>query len=717
MLHSLTLETDDLDSLYTGEKKFTVTSAELFNNVHIAIDFGDTAVQILYLDHLDGQFTFNHSYNVGHTVMVANISNMVGWIKLEADVSAVELISGVETLLVDKVKQPGHTVQIVVFTATGSGIVLDINYGNGQQDEINKQNKRGPTETVLSIAYASPGEYLVNITLFNNKSSWNELVGPTFIQNPVKMLNILIDPITPIPPGLVNLDVTFTQKLSPPTAVTCDMTVNGLFRNSGYSAELAKGDFLHVEVEVHDPDISGWADVRLNCSNMISSQYIETGTYIQHRIQNISINMDKLFIPVGENVEVEFWIQKGSHIKYAYNFDSESNKTGTLAKDIFNNTRINDSYIFGHPGLRIVSFYVRNSVSERSTSASIWVLQNVKGLTVDRYYEQSSVNSLISYGHGNEGNIFPLQRPVIFNTSLLTGNNVQYDWNFGDGNVTSTYTSAIHHTYKHNGNFTVEATAFNQLYSESRTLNIIIFDIVLPFRLSNNGPKKSHLPILFTLELTYVGTMSCFIWDMGDNSTILMYGGANCPTEADDNNLNYTTFKERVVSQTMLHSHTYQHEGIYEASVITFNSVSVTSIEGKAIVSGISCFYPEVSFIGGRKIIDKPIKKLRSDWITLETTAVINCETSNIPLYHWSVQKVSQGQTYLEYNLDPYDTNIATVDMLKIFFLPQSLDIGLYKVSINVSMFDVAGLYTVEYTYLEISATPLVISIKGGTAR
>lgn len=712
-LTSLTLDVIQLNPDFSGEVLFEVNTDQSCDNILFQWSFGDGSDSYNIEETFEDKVSLVHTYNVGTFEMLVNVSNFVSFLTLNKLIISEEIITGVDIQVDTFVIKPGEYLDFNVFAKTGSNIVLDMNYGNGDYDVISKNNnKRGSTDSFVQKVLNTPGEVTVHVKLSNSISEWVDTIGPVYIQYPVRRIKVIVGLIIPSVPNQVSMEIAYELNDSPPTAVTCEVVVDNDWSALEYVPELSRNNPLLVQV-LTGAGIYGWIDVKVNCSNKLSYKYIETGTYIQAAVADIEIRADKSFTEIGGSVNFTFHIGIGSNVEYAYWFGLGQNYTGSLSSTLITDKVIEDSFNYGLPGVYQVTFIVWNGVSAAVVHKTIWVLDEITGLSVTRFYEQSSIYTMLNYGHGKEKNIFPVQRPVVFKVNVASGNSVSYGWNFGDGNVTTVEQDTIDHSFKAEGVYTISVTAFNHLYSETMSVVIDMYEIVLPLKLSNSGPMKSYKNMEFALSLAHSGTEACHTWDFGDGSPVVIMGYEICTIQKSPDSVSVIIERSSIVNYT----HMYTEEGLYTVSVTTANEVSSATISSYAIVSGISCYYPVVSINGGRQMIEIPIKKLVSDWIILDSIAVINCETTSGPVYKWNIQKVLEGDTYLDYILEPYDIDIALVDKLKVYFKPRTLEVGMYKVSLNVSMIDIPGLYTEEYTYLKVAASPLVAEVKEGSTR
>ncbi|XP_076075764.1 polycystin-1-like protein 2 [Mytilus galloprovincialis] len=265
------------------------------------------------------------------------------------------------------------------------------------------------------------------------------------------------------------------------------------------------------------------------------------------------------------------------------------------------------------------------------------------------------------------------------------------------------------------GNFKIVVNASNQLSHITRSFNMSIYQTVLISTLSNNGPTNAFETITFTLQLSQPGTESCYKWDLGDKSPIVLYGEKNCEEIATSLNYKYMYWQP---SSSLIHTHMYRKNSTYEVLLTGTNLISSKNISSMAIISGISCFYPDVHINGGGQDIDEPEVIQKSQRITLESSAEVNCKVSQTVSYLWNIYKISQGETYQDYIFENYKIDDSVeLDNLNLVFIPRILPIGQYRINLNVSMTEIYGLSAEDFTYIKIIPTPLKVKISGGNAR
>ncbi|KAK3612418.1 hypothetical protein CHS0354_032019 [Potamilus streckersoni] len=717
---SLTLTSTELDLVYSGDLNLMImpnSTNLMFNNVHLTWKFGDGLSSYSYLDQMNSTNVFmtRHKYGLGEFTLIANISNLVSWVTLIKSFFVEELITGLEVSATPTILKPNDAVTLIISTATGSNITLEINSGNGNKEMVVLNNIQcGSYMYIMTITYDKPGDYNITVNARNVKSNISyALLNTIFVQNPVQDLVARVDPYIAIPPSVITLNITYPKNVSTaPTSVTCNTFLNDLWKTTQFIQNITSIKPLLIHVNA-----SGFLDevkVSINCSNKLSNQVFQAWIVLQSVVSGVYIESDKLYIPIDGTVNFKFHVGGGSHISYEYIFGNDLPRTGVLPSQIYLDYIINDTYTYGLPGFYSLKFTAKNLVSQITTNRTIGVLEEIKGLTLSRFYYPSDTNKTQHFGHGDSGNIFPLERNLVLNYFVLSGNDVMYMIDLGNGQNISTRNLTVFYRYRNPGTYTITVNASNSLYWQQKNFTIEVHQTIQLYLLRNSGPSEAYLMLNLTLSLSRVGTNSCLLWNFGDSSTPVLYGGYSCMQEAG--NAGYT-YKEWNGSFMLTHSHMYRKNGTFTVTVNGFNKVSTASITNIVLITGISCFYPIVHFIGGGQVIDNPVTTLLSDWVSLESTAVINCTSTKSAEYKWKIFRVVQGLTYLDISYQEFNADIAKTDRLKSYFPPRTLDIGLFKIVINVSMTGIPGLYSEDYQYLRVIPSPLVAKIKGGNAR
>ncbi len=124
--------------------------------------------------------------------------------------------------------------------------------------------------------------------------------------------------------------------------------------------------------------------------------------------------------------------------------------------------------------------------------------------------------------------------------------------------------------------------------------------------MTNSGPVKENQTIMFTITLEKLGTQSCMWVDLGDNSSLLVFGAAFCGSKLDVAQINPNIVSEPRVkfslrssdTQEIVINHVYVHVGSYNVKMNASNEVSMVTQEMIAVVLPYVCHKPNVTITG-----------------------------------------------------------------------------------------------------------------------
>ena len=262
----------------------------------------------------------------------------------------------------------------------------------------------------------------------------------------------------------------------------------------------------------------------------------------------------------------------------------------------------------------------------------VGVLEEVTDVETTAWYQPLDHNDTLRGGHGSLYHVYPLERDVVFLPTLASGNDITYTWTFGDGTwPVSSRDSEMRHAFSQPGTYRVKVNASNALFHDTAYITVVLHQTVLMYTLTNDGPSDAYRTVNFTLQLARPGTDSCFIWDMGDGSENYVYGGSYCSQYTLTPSSDYRDLDDSLTPSLQLQQqHMYRSNQTFYVTVHAYNMVSDGEISNVAVMSGVSCHFPEVHLAGGGQQIDKPDVYLKSDWITFESTVDINCQVGQL---------------------------------------------------------------------------------------
>ncbi|CAI9719574.1 polycystic kidney disease 1-like 2 [Octopus vulgaris] len=614
-----------------------------------------------------------------------------------------EPISGITVSTEKHYLRPSEIYNLKIETKSGSNITYSV-FANGELlKQIFPLNwSTGVTLKNISVVLMAVGHYNICVRASNDEGNVSAQLK-IVVLNPVQKLSITVNKKIILPIQDLFISISYHEPSGSPTDVNCLPIVKKIQLRKAYTDMIGINQALEFS-RAWPNDLLGNTSITVNCSNALNSQLLSTWVVAQVGITGVNVTADKYFVALDEIVQLKFTVESGSNVFYEYIiYNISTNSSEYLIRKPL---QIEVSKSFSFPGGYPVYFQVINDVSAYNTSATIWVLEEVNDLELTHYYSLSDSKQIIRGGHGSLNNTYPLERNITFVATTSKGNRLKYTWNLEKSSEIITEQPSLSHRFTSPGIYRVSVNASNALYYKVSYSDIEIQQIIQIKSFTNDGPKVPTLPIKFTLTFFKVGTNSCFSWDMADGSPY----HETCINAPLDSHISSS-------SQQITHSHIYQINGTFLVRVNVSNSVSVRSVEQLAIISSVSCEYPIVRIQGADRNIDSPKYHLRSDWILLQSTADLVCETTSDADYIWKVERILPGDTYLNRIYTPYKTSSEATYKFRLLFKPLTFELGNYKISLNVSIGNVKGLYSADFSYLAIKASPLVSQIQGGNLR
>ncbi|KAG7487036.1 polycystin-1 [Solea senegalensis] len=171
---------------------------------------------------------------------------------------------------------------------------------------------------------------------------------------------------------------------------------------------------------------------------------------VQPALTNISITLEKSHYAVGE--EILFQVGTVPEFNYSYHWDFGREEELVLVHGSGNIVTMYET-----PGHYMVTVTVSNNISTSNASVLVEVLM--------------SVGPIIIRHNGTKYNNLTLKAPYAFTTSSMASN-VNYSWDFGDGNVLTGQN--IYHTYNISGYYNITLTAANTVSRNHTALPVAV---------------------------------------------------------------------------------------------------------------------------------------------------------------------------------------------------------------------------------------------------
>ena len=432
----------------------------------------------------------SHTYSLtGTYIATITASNILGQQTAETEITIVEPIGA----LIATNSSPSQVGQSTVLTATitgggEEGTTFMWDFGDGESG----------TGEVVSHTYAAVGDYTAIVT------------ATTLLESQTAQTDVDIrDPISGLAatsnsPTLLGTFTSLTATISSGTKVT-------------YGWDFGDGTQASGRIVSHGYVMPGIYTVTLTADNQVSSAQ---DTIVISVLTGVTGLQAFASSPTQLNLPTFFTatVTGGDELIYHWDFGDGTTGSGPTANHV---------YIL--PSTYQASVTVTNAVSSDEATVMVKVLEPIAGLV-------ASNNSPT-----------PLGEETRLEASLTAGSGVNYEWNFGDGQIGSG--RVVTHTYPAEGNFQATVTATNDLGQSQAETTILIQVPVAGLVASSSGPTPLGEATILTATVT-TGTDPSFEWDFGDSNS----------------------------GTGMVVEHTYSATGLYTVVVTASNAVSSQSI-------------------------------------------------------------------------------------------------------------------------------------------
>ncbi|XP_065660228.1 polycystin-1-like protein 2 isoform X3 [Hydra vulgaris] len=378
-------------------------------------------------------------------------------------------------------------------------------------------------------------------------------------------------------------------------------------------------------------------------------------------------------------------IDSGSDVTYAFSIPKINYFRNASNENQF-------SHAFTNLGVYTVFLTAANTLNSINTSIDISILSEISRIYL--YVEKNQLQD----------------REFNATIQIFNGSNVELTVDFGDSspviNITSIDATRVNgfiytvaHKYSVCNNFTINASARYIFANTIGILNTAIFfnstDLTVFCPLSRLNVITT--PNVSLNGYVYLHLSKSLILNINQNSgSFILYkvvwGDSTYEIKNQTMNWNPVLFQVE---------HMYYKEGKYTVNVTSYNLLQTSYTLIKVEVR--YCSAPEVSFFYGT--ISSPVNIIRS--VGANITAVVENISKVCPLENYS----------FEWNLaGAISTSTVTFGFLspqKVTYTiaKNSLDIGLYKLSLQYNYGDVSNVYA---AYLNVTFSPLYMEIDNG---
>ncbi|XP_078695242.1 uncharacterized protein LOC144924161 [Branchiostoma floridae x Branchiostoma belcheri] len=220
---------------------------------------------------------------------------------------------------------------------------------------------------------------------------------------------------------------------------------------------------------------------------------------------------------------------------------------------------------------------VSNLISTKTLKITVDIIETITGIHLQHV---TVINPMSSMFDEDDPSISyqGLDEDALWRTSILTGSNTTYVWDFGDGSPRLvTVRNDVSHRYNRAGNFVVNVTAENQVSRVDTNMTVAVRQGIILESFGNTGPAPlPNSTVSLVLNVTQFGTDSCYLFDMGDERVRIVYGAEICKE------IDYFKKDEIVTideTDTIIHDYSYNQDGFFDVRVTAMNRVSFQQME------------------------------------------------------------------------------------------------------------------------------------------
>lgn len=681
---------------------------------------GDTYVTFLFSQQCTCSLSMkleNHAtltgafYNISGTYIVtAVISNRVSSVIKKIQVGAMYELNEFSVSVSEPALLVGDVVEFTVVPVNGTEIMINVTWDDGSQDN---SYLTSATSVTFNHTYKSPGDYDVCGQAFNALSLSKAPQCETIqILHPVQGLTFGIN--TPLVlDDTAEFEIGLQPGLPYPSHMNCTID-----RGDGATTLMVnEGDLSAFPVNVrcgYTPAVKNYL-ATLNCHNILGSSNLTLAVTVRKPISQIfQLNLTKSFYWLTEGlVEYTLSVTTGEDIPVGYaDFDWDFGD-GKYSQE---NKIMLDRIEVKRNNFTVEGFYKTNL----TISYGLWSGILTATLSVA---EQRSWEVLTKYfggdrdgqnGGGQNETWFYKDHVIRFTPEPLY-EDTHYIWKYSVDPPPTTI-SEFDHEFETTGVFAVTVEANFPLYSDDL---VTFVHIVSPFTfreidIVDSGNRNLKLKAYSKLNITLMGTDMysplCILW-MFCNETIYFSGPPNCysaPYASGGPGVAWTT-------DTQLLTHVeFNTPGMFNLTVIATNNMdsddsTVTLLKTITIVGCTGP--PEVEIRGDGGTQEQPKKYLRSDQINLASTVRLRCYgLEETPQFQWSTKMID--------DLNGTFTDLDNEALPDYTFPPLTFAVALYNLTMTVTVTETSPpLSGIDYVYMRIDRTPLIVVISGGTAR
>ena len=706
-LFILTAFPSDIDLTHESRINFTLTldeSHNILDGIYVTFLFSDDCSCSLSAKLEENIIQTAAVYNTSGTYTVtAVIANMISAVQKTVEVGVMYPVTSFSMNVSTTALHVGDVLDLDVNPLDGTEIKINVTW----DDDTGDTGISHFDESVrFAHSYDTPGDYELCVDIGNDIQD-NPLSDCLYVKvlNPMGGLLLYSVPLLVLDPGVSLFRIEMEPDFKRPSEMTCTLD---------FGDESDPTTFNDTELilpkNIDMPYSDGVQNYRtkLNCSNILgSAEY----TYIAQVRKPLS---DIFLLEV---VEPFYWLDDLEVIaEYTLSIrEGEEIPLGEATLDWYFGdgfeTRV-QKQIVDSKNLETHNFTKPdNYTTKLMISYGAWTDNLTVPLTIaDHLLLDITMEHLTDEtpGAGPNGTWFEVNRWIRFG-AMPEEPDASYTWDIG----TAQYTGlTFQYEYPDVGVYAIRLDVQHRLYFESLWAFV---HVVSEFTFENisvvdAGGKNITLKAYSTLNVTMEGTgldsPLCILW-VFCNETLYVSGPPNCYNDFYDATAPGLAWESG--SQALAHVE-YNLPGYYNISVIATNNIH-EDVTQTITVTITGCLAPpEVTIKGNIKEIEQAKRYQRSEYISLDSTCVMTCYgLQNLPLFQWAIQTIGSAANA---------TELDTENSPSFTFPPRTFEIGSFNVSMTVTITETTPpLSGVDYTFMNITATPVVVTISGGSAR
>ena len=619
-----------------------------------------------------------------------------------------EPISGLNIRMATHIWRTFVEVPFDLLLDTGSHVLHNISFGDGEMDLISYPNILSSHYNLTAIhTYTNPGNFTLSVYAYNEyfNESWTSNYT-LIIQNKVENLTAHAPYEIPWPPG--RLDVSINPSLLNPNATNlfCSVNVEDIFMFNQFVNQLSDGVVKQLSISLSRSHIGRNLSVQIECFNLVSSQLLNLTTLIYELIQNISVVVNPRIVTLNNPIDLSIMAKNGSNVTFVIDYGDNSMTWATHPRLFASDETFYIAKTYDLVGNFTISVFAHNSLSNDTASLEepVIVQSQITYLTL-------TANKSVLYPPAEV--VFTLQAGP--QQSNIT--DMHCVWDYNDGMMSKyTFYEAINSTeiITHHAIFPrhfigILNTVVNCSNLVSwKTLDVkttISLDAVMINSLKfEDNIYWNHTTVL-TLKLDRVAQHACYVWNMGDGTTMTVYGFSVCENvTTTDEGAYFVEIDEN--NQTLSHAHIFASEGSYTVTVYAFNGVSNDTIVSPISVKPWYCVTPNITLPTNVSSPAEPMIKMRSTNFTINPVLEVECLITMQVDYNWSVFTIDNPES------GPVYTQLTGPEFKHP---PRTLPIGRYFIKLYIEMHNIPLYNNTAMAYIDIIESPLSVMLEGAS--